>query len=310
MIRIQNNIPKSSAPRNGPFKLFGSASEYYKQVAAKVSDENDWPSLRLYKTIEHSNDLTFSNVTRNTMVVELTGTAKHLSVIEGKLYESPTEVNDICQMPMGLSARFAWETINGRQESLVLEFNDDLFIMHCPEFITDFFLSGQLIPSNYQQRPELSYLVRLLARELESDKQRGRLFADSVIRLLAIEIAQSAWSSKPLSGLENATVDKRIRHALDYIESNFTHEITLADLTQVSGLNATHLTNCFRKQVGATPYAHVVNRRIQQAVHLLNSTDQQIAQIALETGFADQQQMTHAFRRRLGRTPGSFRDKR
>lgn len=309
MIRIQNNISKYQIPRNGPFRVFGSATDYYEEVAEKISDENDWPSLRLYKTIEQSNDLSFSNVDRNTIVVELTGTAKHLSIIEGKHCDSPSKVNDICQMPAGLSSRFAWETINGAQESLVLEFDDELFTTHCPEFITDTFVSGRLIPSHFQQRPELSYLVRLLARELESDKQRGRLFADSVIRLLAIEIAKSAWSAQPMTGFENAIIDRRVRHALDYIESHFTQEITLADLTQVSGLNATHLTNCFRKQVGATPYAHVVNRRIQQAVHLLNISDQPIAQIALETGFADQQQMTHAFRRRLGRTPGSFREK-
>lgn len=309
MIKLRGNVTRLSKAANGPFRIFETASEYYNQVAEKTSDDKDWPSLRLCKIVEPSNDLSFMHVSRNTIIVELTGTTRNVSTIESKYQDAPTVANDICQMPTGTSARFAWDAIDGQREALVLEFDDALFVNHCPEFITESFLSGTLLPSNFQQRPELASLVCLLARELEPERQRGRLFADSVIRLLSIEIASSAWSKKPLTSFENVIVDKRIRHALDYIETNFSHEITVADLTHVSGLNATHLTNCFRKQVGVTPYAHVLNRRIQQAVFLLNNTEQSIAQVALESGFADQQQLTHAFRKRLGQTPGSFRER-
>jgi hypothetical protein len=84
VIKIHSNISRAAcAPRN-PFKLFGSATDYYEDVAEKTNDNNDWKSLRLYKMIEPSNDLLFSNVSRNTLVVELTGTVKHLSIIDGK----------------------------------------------------------------------------------------------------------------------------------------------------------------------------------------------------------------------------------
>ncbi len=309
MIKLQGNFTRLAKAGKGPFQVFETATEYYNQVAQKTSDDKAWPSLRLCKIVEPSNDLSFMYIVKNTIIVELTGTTRNLSIIEGKCYDHPTTLDDICQLPAGLSARFAWDAINGQREALVLEFDDDLFVNHCPDFITESFLSGRMLPHNFRQRPELASLIRLLAREMDSATQRGRLFADSVIRLLSIELAMSAWSKKPLASFENAIIDKRIRHALNYIETNFMNEITIADLTQVSGLNATHLTSCFRKQVGVTPYANVVNRRIQHAVYLLNSTDQSIAEVALESGFADQQQLTHAFRRRLGRTPGSFRER-
>jgi AraC-like DNA-binding protein len=290
-----------------PAQNFRSATDYYEKVAEKTSDIADWPALRLYRTAEKSNDLFFAKFERNTLAVELSGTAKHLSVMDGKVYETPTRINDVCQLPKGCSGRFAWQTIGDKQKSLILEFDTNLFVRHCPEFVCGSFLSGHLLPCNFEQRPELSYLVRLLSRELDDQFRRGRLFADTVIRLLAIEIGQSAWSRQTLSSLASHITDKKIRSALDYIESNFAHEISLCDLTRESGLSATQLIGSFRKQVGTTPYAHVVNRRIQQAVHLLKATEMSIAQIALEVGFSDQQQMSHAFRRRLGKTPGSFR---
>jgi AraC family transcriptional regulator len=308
MIILTSNKSILPKTQTGPGQKFRTATDYYEKVAAQISDTAEWEFLRLYRTSEKSNDLSFAKFDRHTLVVEMSGTSIHLSVMDGKTYESPTLINDVCQLPEGFSGRFAWQTIGDQQESLILEFDTDLFVRHCPEFISDAFLSGHLLPCNYEQKPELSYLVRLLARELDEQSRRGRLFADTVIRLLAIEIGQSAWSRQPLSNSTIRVTDRKIRFALDYIESNFSSEISLNDLTKETGLSATQLIACFRKQVGTTPYAHVVNRRIQQAVHLLKATEMPIAQVALEVGFSDQQQMNHIFRRRMGRTPGSFRE--
>jgi AraC-like DNA-binding protein len=308
MIIRTNNRPVSPDTHAVPAQNFRTATDYYERVAEKTSEAADWHCLHLCRTVEKSNDLYFAKFERHTLAVELSGTAKHLSEIDGKTYDTPTCINDICQLPAGLSGRFAWQTIGDRQQSLILEFDTDLFVKHCPEFVSDSFLSGHLVPRNFEQRPELCYLVRLLARELDGQHRRGRLFADTVIRLLAIEIGQSAWTRQPLHGSSANIIDKKIRLALDYIESNFSSEISLDDLTKESGLSATQLISSFRKHIGTTPYAHVVNRRIQHAVHLLKTTEVPIAQIALEVGFSDQQQMTHVFRRRLGRTPGSCRD--
>lgn len=267
-----------------------------------------WQSLRLCKTAETSNDLTFANIDRHTLAVELSGTVKHLTVMDGHTHDAATHVDDICQLPAGLAARFAWQTIGSRQESLILEFDSDMFTRFCPEFVSGSFFAGHLVPRNYEQNPELASLIRLLSRELCCLRKRGRLFAESVIRLLAIEIAHSSWSRRPLSCLSANVANTKIRAAVDYIECHFAGEISLTDLTQASGLNSTHLINSFKKLTGVTPYNHVLNRRIQQAVHLLKTTETPIVHVALEAGFSDQQQMTNAFRVRLGRTPRSFRE--
>jgi AraC family transcriptional regulator len=291
-------------PVSRQFKFSG---EYFKQVADATSDCLNWTSIWLCRARETSNDVTFQNAQRNSLTLDLSGTARHLTVMEGKTDETPTGVGDICQIPKGLSARFAWETIGPEQSSIMVEFGDDIFATHCPEIVSGHFLLGHFMPQNYAARPELASLVRILARELDETHRRGRLFAESVVRLLAIEIAESAWTRKPCSIHPGAFADRRIRKAIDFIEANFAKDISLRELNAETGLNSTRLIGLFKRATGSTPYAYVIRRRIQEATHLLRMHWAPICDIALEAGFSDQQQMTHAFRKHLGRTPKSFR---
>jgi AraC family transcriptional regulator len=291
-------------PVSRQFKFSG---EYFKQVADVTSEHLDWNSIWVCRSREVSNDVTFQNANRNSLTLDLSGTKRHLTVMEGKIDESPTREGDICQIPMGLSARFAWDTIGPEQNSIMLEFDSDLFTAHCPEIVSEHFLMGHLRPRNYAANRELESLARILARELDEKCRRGRLFAQSVMWLLAVEIAEALWTRKPHRINLGGSADARIQKAADYIEANFARNITLQDLNAETGLNSTQLISLFRRATGFTPYAYVVRRRLQEATHLLRQNRMPISEIALESGFSDQQQMTHAFKKHLGRTPKSFR---
>jgi AraC family transcriptional regulator len=288
-------------------KKFKFSEEYFKEVADVTSDYLKWEAVWVCLSREISNDVTFLNSKNNSLTVDLSGTRRHLTMMDGKIDEAKTNINDICQIPMGLSARFAWETLGAEQNSVMLEFGDNIFATHCPEIVSGLFLKGHLKPQNYSPKHELTSLVRILARELDSNNRRGRLFADSVIRLLAIEIAESAWTCKPNRVNPEVAMDPRIRKVIDFIEANFSGNISLHELCIETRLNATHLISLFKRATGRTPYAYVIHRRIREATHLLRKNHMPISEVALEAGFSDQQQMTHAFNKHLGRTPKSFR---
>jgi AraC-like DNA-binding protein len=288
-------------------RQFKFSGEYFKEVADATSDRLNWKSIWICLARETSNDVTFQNSARNSLTVDLSGTRRHLAVMDGKTEEAPTAIGDVCQIPAGLSARFAWDTLGLEQRSIMLEFDGEFFAAHCPEIVSGRFLAGQLKPRNYAPNPELASLVRLLVRELDENCRRGPLFAQSVIWLLAVEIAETLWTRKPLTSQPGTSTDTRVRKAIDFIEVNFVRVISLHDLNQASGLNSTHLIALFKRATGCTPYAYVIRRRIHEAVQLLRGRRLPICQVALEAGFSDQQQMTHAFRQHVGRTPKSFR---
>lgn len=286
---------------------FNFSGDYFKQVAATTSDPLQWNSVWICLAREVSNDVTFINAKRSSLTVDLSGTKHHLTEMDGKRDERKTNPSDVCQIPVGAKARFAWETLGAEQQSIMLEFDDDLFSIHCPEFVSPDFLSGHLLPKNYAPNLEIASLVRLLAREIEPSQRRGALFAESAIRLLAIEIASSCWTRKPKSPRTAPAFDSRIKTALEYIEGHFAEGISLQDLVHTTNLNATQLICLFKRTTGHTPYAYVVHRRVQAAASMLRHSRTAISEIALAVGFYDQQQMSHAFKRYLGCTPKSLR---
>jgi AraC family transcriptional regulator len=288
-------------------KTFRFSGEYFKEVAHLTSEHLGWKSVWLCRTRESSNDVAFLNARKNSLTLDLSGTKRHLTVMDGKTEERATGIGDICGIPVGCSARFAWETLGDAQTSLILEFGDDIFLSHCPEIVSDRFLAGHLMPSNYAAMQGLSQLIRVLARELESGDRRGRLFCESLMRLIAMEIAHALWTRRPDDIILETVIDRRVKAALGFIEENFASDVSLEDLRGATGLNATQLISVFRRATGTTPYAYVIRRRLKEAANLLRGGNIPISQISLEVGFSDQQQMTRAFRKYLGMTPGSLR---
>lgn len=81
---------------------------------------------------------------------------------------------------------------------------------------------------------------------------------------------------------------------------------TLAELAALSGVSRFQLLRGFAREMGATPHAYLVQRRVLLARRLMVAK-WPLAEIALRAGFADQSHMTRAFVRQFGVTPARYR---
>jgi len=79
----------------------------------------------------------------------------------------------------------------------------------------------------------------------------------------------------------------------------------LAALADDAGLSRFQLLRAFARELGMTPHAYLVQRRLALARSLLDA-GQPIADAAAAAGFADQSHLTRAFRRSLGYTPAAY----
>jgi len=80
----------------------------------------------------------------------------------------------------------------------------------------------------------------------------------------------------------------------------------LAELASIVGLTPYAALRRFRRELGTTPHAYLLQYRVRQA-HKAISEGRTLADAALLAGFADQSHMTRAFARQLGLTPGQWR---
>lgn len=97
----------------------------------------------------------------------------------------------------------------------------------------------------------------------------------------------------------------RIAAARALLTEEYSRAIVSADLEQITGLDRFELARAFRRAVGTSPHRYLVGRRLE-AVRTQLSRGENMAEAAVDAGFADQSHMTRHFRARYGMTPGRY----
>jgi len=90
------------------------------------------------------------------------------------------------------------------------------------------------------------------------------------------------------------------------IEEDPSSQITLSDLAALSGVSRYQIVRSFAREIGATPYAYVIQCRVRLARKMLMNGET-LAGAAQRAGFADQSHMTRAFVRQIGISPGRYK---
>ncbi len=160
---------------------------------------------------------------------------------------------------------------------------------------------ADLAPRIGARDPLVEHVVRALMAELEAPEPAGRIYADGLAVALTTRLLQS-FSTVGAAGRQ--TLSKpQIRRLVEFVEANLEHDLTLERLACVAGMSIPHLTTLFRRTMGQSVHAYVMERRVQRARDLLLKRDASIAEVALETGFAHQSHLARWMRRLLGVTP-------
>jgi AraC-like DNA-binding protein len=100
---------------------------------------------------------------------------------------------------------------------------------------------------------------------------------------------------------------KMLKTAIEYIQDNLQHELSLDGMARVVGLSPFYFAHSFKATTGIPPYRYVLQCRIERAKSLLRESSLSIAEIAYEVGFGNQSHMTTVFRKTLQVTPKVYR---
>lgn len=147
---------------------------------------------------------------------------------------------------------------------------------------------------------ELPWLGRRLYREL---RHRDEL-SPIVLEGLALELLADAVRERTRRARSR---EVWLRSALQLIHDCYLDKLTVQGIAMAVGVRPLVLGRSFRKAFGCSPGEMLRRRRVDRAEELLRRRDLPIAEIALASGFADQAQLTKAFRRITGSTPGRYR---
>ena len=157
-------------------------------------------------------------------------------------------------------------------------------------------------------------IMRPVARDVQLATHFARLFAcvtaphsDRLAReenLLGalIYVLRKHGTARPLSCGPSPSIAKARRR----LDSAPDSSVSLEELAALSGVSRFQLLRGFARELGITPHAYLVQRRVCLARQLLVA-GQTPAQAAVQAGFADQSHLTRAFAHYLGITPARYR---
>ena len=147
---------------------------------------------------------------------------------------------------------------------------------------------------------EISWLGTRLYRELQAPDELSPVVMEGMaLELLAQTVRREIVSDK--------RPPRWLRLARELIHDRGLEALTVGEIAATVGVHPFHLTRTFRRFYRCSPGEFLRRRRIEHASARLQDPAVPLAQIAVESGFADQSQFTKSFKRCTGLTPGEYR---
>ena len=98
---------------------------------------------------------------------------------------------------------------------------------------------------------------------------------------------------------------REVKRAREFIEANYSRNLSLEQLAQAACLSPFHFQRVFRRYLGVSPHEYLIQFRIRKAKEYLRE-GAPLTQVALDTGFVDQSHFTRHFKRAVGVPPGRY----
>lgn len=115
-------------------------------------------------------------------------------------------------------------------------------------------------------------------------------------------------TSKLSTETEYGNSQDKVGFIKDYLKQNYSKNIRLAQLADLTGLSPTSITRLFKLKTGATLSSYLIDLKCQSAARSLIDTSDRIADICKACGFNNLSNFNRMFKSRMGKTPQEYRN--
>ncbi len=161
-----------------------------------------------------------------------------------------------------------------------------------------------------EQNDRLSRLLTELREEIDQPQAGQELVIAATIEQVVVQLLRHyahVLRSDNLELSRAGLVDRRIRRAVELMQSQLHRDLPLDEIASAAYLSPFHFSRLFKKLTGATPHSYLSNLRISHAQLLLADSDMSITEISARAGYASSSHFSKAFRSATGMTPRVFR---
>ena len=97
------------------------------------------------------------------------------------------------------------------------------------------------------------------------------------------------------------------RRAAEYLDTNYTRDISVEEIAAALGVSRSFLSRCFKEVHGMTILEYLLGVRMKKALSLLDETDMSVNEIAARVGFNNANYFFRKFKEEFDVTPTQYR---
>ena len=143
------------------------------------------------------------------------------------------------------------------------------------------------------------YLERII-----QEHQKNILFSDeycsAVLKEVILEIIRSAV-------FPSAAAYNRMDKVIEYIEENYSQDISNQDLAKIAGYHPYHMNRLMRDYTQSTVHQYLINYRLKKSQALLTNTSLGITEISELCGFKSAYYFSNLFKKKFKIAPTGYR---
>ncbi|WP_434025618.1 helix-turn-helix domain-containing protein [[Pseudomonas] boreopolis] len=225
--------------------------------------------------------------------------------IDGKRLAGPVRPGSITISASGHGGR--WCTTGSRRVSNVFLAPERL--IGC----VDEFAEGrafELLDRVHEPDERLACVMGLLADEADAPGLYPLLFIEQALDLLCLYLLRShSTLAAPAPPRVAPLAAWQVRRVTQYMRERLGHEIALQELAGLVSMSRFHFCRAFRQATGMAPHACLVHLRMQAACRLLVTTRLPLGTVAASVGYSSPASFAVAFRRVVGVSPSTYRER-
>jgi AraC family transcriptional regulator len=291
------------APAQAPVS---DLSVIYPEAVVVSSEPLGWQNLRAIHLRQQSG-WAMPPLENHCIIIQLDPAVSVTAQIGRSKFEQTVQPGDVIIVPAGSSMQW-------RQD---VDTNDALHLYLHPHVLrttaesVDFDTTQILQPQFGVRDEQIQHIALSLLCELQEANVIGRIYADSLAQLLAMQLVRRySERRKDPHVSRGGMAPGKLRKAIEFMNANLDkeHTVALGAVAEEVHMSYFHFSRAFKQSTGVSPNVYMIEQRIERAKKLLTETDRPIAEIALRVGFASQSHFTTTFRRLAWATPKSFRE--
>ena len=147
--------------------------------------------------------------------------------------------------------------------------------------------------------------AQLMMREFQDKKPGFEKVCHGLLQVLLVYISRK----QNLSIISDSSfqLSRECALAKRYIDVNYSQNITLDSLAEITHINKFYLAHSFTECIGQSPINYLTERRLKASKELLTSSNLSVTQVATTSGFSSQSYFSQIFQKKVGMSPRQYR---